>query len=93
MRKSTIAIDAAKTISCAAGTFPSPTLSDTTANASPPPKIHQLTGGRPGCESSIASARSRENPRATRRRASRRRMSPASITPTIDTTGMMSAIS
>jgi hypothetical protein len=57
IRKRMIAIEAPKTISCAAGTLPRPTLKLTTANARPPPRIHQLIGGRPWCGSSIASIR------------------------------------
>ena len=91
IRNTMIAIDALKMISCAPGTLPRPTLRLTTANARPPPRIHQFTGGRPGCESSIASMREASNPRAASRRASRRRMNPASSTPSTDTTGMIRA--
>ena len=55
IRKMTMAMDAQNTISCAAGIWPSPTRSEITVNASPPPRIHQFTGG--GSHESFAGRR------------------------------------
>ena len=93
IRKTRTAIERPKTSSWPKAMSPSPTPTETIANARPPPRIHQLIGTRSPCGFSIRRASLGAKPFATSRRASRQRRASPRPTPSTDTTGMISASS
>ena len=87
-----MAVDITNTISCAPGVSAKPTLIESKANASPPPRIHQLTLGRSLCTRVIESAAFLVWPDLMRSRIAFLWSSDALRTPRIEDRGMSKPI-